>query len=156
MIKKYNNLIVSRTFSKMYGLAGLRIGYIISNSKIAKLLFNLKPMYEINSIGVETSIAILKNSKICKRYIAETQKGLKLIINYFEKNNIKFIKTNANFIYINLGNKINYYHKKLLKNKILTKKGLAVKGYEKYLRITLGPPKEMKIFISKFEKIKNS
>jgi len=155
MIKKYNNLIVSRTFSKAYGMAGLRIGYIISNSKIARLLFNLKPLYEINSVGVEASVLSLKNTKFYKKYISETKQGLKIIIKYLKENNIKFITTNANFIYINLGKKINYYYKKLLKAGILSKKGLAVKGYNNYLRITLGPSQEMKIFISKFKKIRS-
>ena len=112
LLKKYKNLIISRTFSKAYGLAGLRVGYIVSNIRIAKLLFNLKPMYEINSIGVEASIMMLKNLKIHKNYISETKKGLKLLVKYFENNNISIIKTHANFIYINLGKKINYFYKK--------------------------------------------
>ena len=154
LLKKYKNLIISRTFSKAYGLAGLRVGYIVSNIRIAKLLFNLKPMYEINSIGVEASIMMLKNLKIHKNYISETKKGLKLLVKYFENNNISIIKTHANFIYINLGKKINYYYNKLFKAGILSKKGLAIRGYNNYLRITLGPPKEMKLIISKLKDIR--
>ena len=154
LLKKYKNLIISRTFSKAYGLAGLRVGYIVSNIRIAKLLFNLKPMYEINSIGVEASIMMLKNLKIHKNYISETKKGLKLLVKYFEDNNISIIKTHANFIYINLGKKINYFYNKLFNAGILTKKGLDVKGYKNYLRITLGPPKQIKFIISKLDKFK--
>ena len=76
LLKKYNNLIISRTFSKAYGLAGLRVGYIVSNIRIAKLLFNLKPMYEVNSIGVLACTVMLKNSKIHRHYISETKKAL--------------------------------------------------------------------------------
>lgn len=152
LLKRYNNLIISRTFSKSYGLAGLRVGYIISNSRIAKLLFNLKPMYEINSIGTIAAITALKNSKIRNNYISDTKKGERLLIKYLDHSNIDYIKTHANFIYINLGKKINFFFKKLLKKKILTKKGLNVKGYKNFLRVTLGPPKEMKIIISNLKK----
>ena len=48
LIRKFDNLIVLRTFSKAYGLAGLRIGYAISNAKNINKLINIKPMYEVN------------------------------------------------------------------------------------------------------------
>jgi len=156
LLKKYNNLIISRTFSKAYGLAGLRVGYIITNTKLAKLLFNLKSMYEVNSIGVLAGIMMLKNSKIHKHYISETKKGLKILIKFLEDNNIAFLKTYANFIYINIGKKINYFYDKLYKDGILTKKGLEIKGYNSYLRITLGPPRQINTFISKLKNFKKS
>ena len=156
LLKKYKNLIISRTFSKAYGLAGLRVGYIITNPKLAKLLFNLKPLYEINSIGVLACTMMLKNSKIHKHYISETKKSLEVLVNFLKDNNIAFIKTQANFIYINIGKKINYFYNKLLKDGILTKKGLGIKGYNNYLRITLGPPRQIKTFISKLKNFKKS
>ena len=156
LLKKYKNLIISRTFSKAYGLAGLRVGYIIANPKLAKLLFNLKPMYEINSIGILACTMMLKNSRVYKHYISETKKGLKVLVKFLEDNNIDFIKTHANFIYINIGKKINYFYNKLFREGILTKKGLAIKGYENYLRITLGPPRQIKTFISKLRYFKKS
>ncbi len=154
LLKKYNNLIISRTFSKAYGLAGLRVGYLISNKQISKLFFNLKPMYEINSIGVLACLQILKNSFIRNKYISDTNKGLKLIIKYFNENNIPFIKTNANFIYMHSGKKTNKIFSILKRQGILTKKGMSVKGFKNYLRITLAPPKQIKLIISKLKKIK--
>lgn len=156
LVKKYNNLIIGRTFSKAYGLAGLRVGYIISNTKLAKLFFNVKSMYEVNSIGILASTILIQNSNIRKKYISETNKGLNLLVKYLKDNNILFIKTHANFIYINIRRKIGYFYKKLLKGGILTKRGIGVKGYENYLRITLGPPAQMKVIISKLKVHKKS
>ena len=73
------------------------------------------------------------------------------MIKFIEKNNLSYIKTNANFIYINLGKKINYFYKKLYNDEILTKKGLGIKGYDKYLRVTIGPPKQINFIISKLK-----
>ena len=73
----------------------IRVGYIISNSRIAKLLFNLKPMYEINSIGTIAAITALKNSKIRNNYISDTKKGERLLIKYLDHSNIDYIKTSS-------------------------------------------------------------
>ena len=156
LLKKYQNLIISRTFSKAYGLAGLRVGYIIAKPKTAQLLFNLKPMYEVNAIGVLACIMMLENSKIHKHYISETKEGLKILIKFLIDNKISFIKTQANFIYINMGKRIDYFYNQLLKAGILSKKGMGVKGYNNYLRITLGPPKQIRTFISNLKKFKGS
>ena len=75
MIKKFNNLIVTRTFSKSFGLAGLRGGYIASNKFIAKQLFSLKPMYEINSLAILIIKEFIK--KIDKEYAFQTNEGKK-------------------------------------------------------------------------------
>ena len=153
LLKKYQNLIVARTFSKAYGLAGLRIGYLVANKKIAKILYNLKPMYEINSLGILAARTVLENSKISKNYTHEVKKGLKILVKYLQKNNISFFKTHANFIYVYAGRKLNYLYDKMQKFGILVKKGLEVKGYENYLRITLCPPKQIKIVISKLKNL---
>ena len=64
LIKKYSNLIVCRTFSKAYGLAGCRVGFLLRNKNLAKRLYNLRPMYEINSIGAMIVNEILKKIRM--------------------------------------------------------------------------------------------
>ena len=59
-IKKFNNLVVLRTFSKAFGMAGLRIGYVVSNRIIIKEMHKLKPMYEINNLGAKIFYEMLK------------------------------------------------------------------------------------------------
>ena len=60
LISKYKNLFVTRTFSKMFGLAGLRVGFIASNSKNIEYISKLKPMYETNSVAIEAAKILLK------------------------------------------------------------------------------------------------
>ena len=69
LIKKYSNLIILRTFSKAYGLAGLRSGYIVSNKNNIDQLYKYRPMYEINSIAALASEEILKNERIQKNML---------------------------------------------------------------------------------------
>ena len=70
-INRFKNLIISRTFSKAFGLAGCRVGFLATNNNLAQKLYNLRPMYEINSIGVLATQEILKNLKVVKKYVNE-------------------------------------------------------------------------------------
>lgn len=147
LINKYKNLVIIRTFSKSFGIAGLRAGYIVSNSKIAQLLFKFKPMYEINSIAALIINYFLDNKKYIKKNLNEINLGKRYLVNKFKINKLIFIDTHTNFIHIKAKNKKSsqtiFDH--LFKNKILVRKGgPGIKGYEDYLRITLGDKEQMK------------
>ena len=90
LIKKYKNLIVSRSFSKS-GLAGCRIGYLISNTKISQLLYKFRPLYEISNFSVKALELFLKY-KIGENYSKELKKGKNLLIKFFKKKNINFFQ----------------------------------------------------------------
>ena len=143
MIKKYNNLIISRSLSKFAGLAGVRIGYLVSNEKVSKLLYNLKPTHEINSIGIELAFNILKNQKLISNYFNEVQRSKSKLIEYLKLNNYEFIKTQTNFMYLYCKNKNLTLLKKLKQKKILVGKNMPIKKFRKYIRVTIGPQKEM-------------
>ena len=151
LIKKFKNLIVTRTFSKSFGLAGLRVGYIAANKKIADLLYRFKPMYEVNSLALLFAEEAFKN-KIDKKYSEETNSGKKLIIKTLEKLKIHYFDTYANFIHIDFKKNKKTALEYFKKNKILVKGGPGVNGTENYLRITLGPKKYMKKVISIIKK----
>lgn len=151
-IKKFQNLIVLRSFSKSYGLAGLRAGYLISNKRVMKEIYKYKPMYEINSIACKIIEKFLKNSLIEKKYIAKTNQGKKYFQNELKKMKIEYLKTYANFIHINLKNKKSFIEKRLRSKKILTRKGPGVKSFNNFLRITLGPENEMRKVIKVLKK----
>lgn len=151
-IKKFQNLVILRSFSKSYGLAGLRAGYLISNKKIIKEIYKYKPMYEINSIACKIIEKFLKNISIEKKYISRTNEGKKYFHNELKKMKIQYLKTYANFIHVNLKNKKNFIEKKLRLKKILTRKGPGVKGYNNFLRITLGPKSQMEKVIKVLKK----
>ena len=151
-INKFKNLIILRTFSKSFGLAGLRAGYLISNKKIMEEIYKYKPMYEINSIACKIIELFLNNPLIEKKYISETNKGKIYFQNELKKIKIQYLKTFANFIHINLKNKKKLIEKQLKLEKILTRKGPGVKGLDQFLRITLGPKKQMKEVVKVLKK----
>ena len=143
-VNKFSNLLILRTFSKSFGLAGLRIGYLVASKNIIKEISKYKPMYEINSIACKVANLLIKNPKIFKEYINKTNEGKKYLQKELTKLKIPYLKTYANFIHIGLGKFKKIVEKNLKRKKILARKGPGVIGYESYLRITLGPVSEMK------------
>lgn len=155
LINKYKNLIVLRTFSKAYGLAGCRAGFIVSNKKTIKRLYVFRPMYEISAITLLIVNEILKSDKIVKKYIRETNLGKKYLMREITKLKLSFYKTYSNFILINfktLKNQklvINY-----LKNKnILSRQPPNIKACKNYVRFTIGPVKYMKSLVKMLKKL---
>lgn len=147
-VKKNRYLIITRTFSKSFGLAGLRAGYIVAHPDIAKNLYKFKPMYEINSLSCEAIKYLYKNKSIVKKHIKELVKGKEYLKGELKKINMNYIETYGNFIHINLGKNLIRFTSILRKNKILARKGPGVSGYENYLRLSLGSVTQMKKVIN--------
>ena len=147
-LRKFSNLTIIRTFSKIYGLAGLRIGYLLSSRSNIKKLYAIKPMYEINSIAAKSAEIILKSKHLINDYLSEMMNGLKYAENFCSKHGFKILKTNANFFYIKFK-----YNPKLIKT-LLKKKGILVKqgssnlGLQNYLRISYASANSIKKTLS--------
>ncbi len=145
LILKYNNLFITRTFSKVFGLAGLRAGFIASNIKNIEYLSKLKPMYEINSVAIEAVKILLKREDLVKKYVKETHVAKKKLINILKKNNLEYFDTHTNFLLIDFKNFKNKVLKFANKNNILISKNSPLKNY---LRVTLGPFSYLKKIIN--------
>ena len=119
LLNRYKNLIILRTFSKAYGIAGLRVGYVISNPNIIKKFNNIRPMYEINSLGILAANILMKNQFIKKNYLDEVENGKKFLINFFKKKKIEYLNSEGNFVLFKLKKKKNFLFKKLTQKKKL-------------------------------------
>ncbi len=153
LIKRFNNLIISRSLSKYCGIAGIRVGYLISNKFLAKLLYNLKPTYEINSVGIELAIAMLNKNKLIEKYFKEVKKCKNKIIKICKEKKLNYLDSNTNFIYINFGKKEKKFLSGVKKEKILIGKNLTVSRFKKFKRFTIGPFKSMARFFKILRRI---
>tara|TARA_B100000767_G_scaffold273534_1_gene303937 strand:+ start:15178 stop:16290 length:1113 start_codon:yes stop_codon:yes gene_type:complete len=124
LIKRYNNFIVLRTFSKYYGLASLRVGYIAASEKRIEYLSKFRGGYEINSPTIDITQNIIKNKKFFSKKYGDMKKAKVFAMSELKKNNIK-IKSfgNANYLCVSVSQnenvaKIANY---LFKNKIVVK-----------------------------------
>jgi histidinol-phosphate aminotransferase len=144
LLENHDNLIITRTFSKTAGLAGLRIGYIIADKKLAQLLYKFKPMYEINSIAVLFASELLDNWTLVDEYISDTDEGKKYLIKELEVLSYDVVDTFANFIHVDFKSKKDRILKGFEDDGILVRGGIGVRGFEGYTRISVGSIDKMK------------
>ncbi|MBL80238.1 MAG: hypothetical protein CMH70_09455 [Nitrosomonadaceae bacterium] len=144
MLRDHENLIVSRTFSKAYGLAGLRVGYLLAQTEITQLLQRFRPMYEVNSIGILAAMKLLEQPEIVESYLTDTEDGRQHILKFASDKGLPFLDTQANFIYIDFGDRKQAIMDKFSKAGTLVRGGLSIEGFETYLRISLGPVTAMR------------
>lgn len=142
-IKKFPNLVVLQTFSKAWGLAGLRVGMAFANEEIIKLFNNVKPPYNVSQIAQETVLKAMKSfetvEKIIEKIILEREK---LVINL---ENLSFVKgifpSDANFVLVKTKN-ANETYNFLLTEGIVVRNRHNVELCEGCLRITVGTEEE--------------
>ena len=156
LVQKYENLIVLKSLSKSFGMAGLRIGYMIANPKLNKIFNTVRPIYDLSSFSIMVAEYFLKNIKIANSFAHNIKKEKKNLIKECLKRNLKFRSTETNFFYILIpSNKIKKIHNYMFKNKILVRSNYlgAFKNYGNSIRITVGSKSQMNKFFNYFDRI---
>ena len=144
LVKKFDNIFIVRSFSKAWGLAGLRLGYIISNKKNIETLNKIRPMYEINTLGSEFLKLILNKRYLVKlNLILKDMKNAKNIFyRFLKKYKFEYLASYGNFIHF----KIKDEDKKIIKNLTKLSYFRISENHEslhKYSRITLTSSKNI-------------
>ena len=145
-INRFPNLLVSRTFSKAYGLAGLRIGYGIANRKIVELLNRVRQPFNVGSIAQLAAVEALKDESFIKESVKLNAMGMQQITSTFQAKNIFFIPSKGNFVTFRVNNSIETYNN-LLKEGVIVR---PVGGYglKDFLRVSIGLQEENRRFIN--------
>ncbi|MFC1616586.1 pyridoxal phosphate-dependent aminotransferase [Candidatus Margulisiibacteriota bacterium] len=148
-INDYPNLIITRTFSKAFGLAALRIGYLISQKQNIDNMLKVRIPYDINMPAVIAASASLDNISDIENYIAEVMYSAKpKLEDFFQKKGIKYVKSGANYILFQPPIKD--------LDKILEEKGFRVRIQNKplidgFLRVTIGTAAQTQKFLDFLE-----
>ena len=151
------NVIITRTFSKIYGLAGLRIGWGYSSKEIITNLNKIKPPFNINSPALFAASAAIKDISWLGKEIKHISKWRSIIFKEFKKMKIETNEGSANFLLANF-DRVKIRSKKVFQ--LLAKSGILVRtmniyGISNSLRITIGKSIENKKLILKMKKIIN-
>lgn len=154
LLSNYRNLIIMRTFSKAYGLAGFRIGYALSSPKIIENLEKVKQPFNVNKPAIAAAIQQLEDINFIKktRKLNNIQK-IK-IEEFFKKNHISYLKSDANFHYIDLKKCAKTFCEKMEENGVLVR-DLSHFGFKSCIRVSIGTEEENIKFMEAFLKCKN-
>ena len=148
----FSNLIVTRTFSKAYGLAGLRVGYGLSNPAVANLLNRVRQPFNNNSLALVAAETALQDEKYIERSVSVNQSGMQSLIKAFDKLGLEFIPSKGNFICVDFKQPTDGLYQSLLKAGVIVRP-VANYGMPNHLRVSIGTEPENLRFINELAKI---
>ena len=147
-LKEFDNLIITRSFSKAYGLAGLRVGYSVCSPLIADFINRIREPFNVNYTAQVAAIAALSDDNHLKDSVEINTNGYEQLTSGFNSLKLNYIPSHANFIAVEFNNAMNIYND-------LLKEGVIVRPVEMkgYLRISIGTLNENDHLLSALKKV---
>ncbi len=153
-VRKYPNLVVSRTFSKAYGLAGLRVGFAIAQPAVTDLMNRIRQPFNVNSLAQAAAIAALNDKEFLAKGAENNAAGYKQLTAAFDELGLEYVPSFGNFVLVRVGDDEGAGARV---NLALLKQGVIVRpvgayGLPQWLRISIGLPQENAAFIEALKK----
>ena len=145
-LKRHPNLVVTRTFSKAYGLAGLRVGSALAHASVADVMNRVRQPFNVNGVALAAATAALDDMEFVARGFADNLQGLRQLEEGARSLKLDFIPSYGNFLTMRVGKAPEVY-KRLLRRSVIVR---PVGGYElpEHLRVTVGTAAENEKFLS--------
>lgn len=148
-IQDFNNLIIVRTFSKIYGLAGLRAGYGIGSPQLIELLNRARQPFNMNGLAIEAATAALADTAFKNQSREQNKAGLQMLQQGLAKMGVKYIPSHGNFITVFTEDPMTTYERFLSQGIIV--RPVTEYGLTKHLRVSVGTGAENRQFLSTWE-----
>ncbi len=152
LLKAGKPVVILRTFSKAYGLAGLRVGYGLASSEIVTNVDRVRMPFNVNSLAQAAAIAALDDAVHVRKTVSENAAGLERVTAMAEKMGFKVVPSYANFICVDLGSPAMPIFEALLAEGVIVRPG-TVLGMPNHLRVSIGTTEEMDVFEKAFLKV---
>jgi histidinol-phosphate aminotransferase len=149
-LDRYPNLVVLRTFSKIYGLAGLRVGYGMAHPQVVDFLERVRPPFNVNRLAQVAAMAALEDTGHVERSRATNAEGKRYLAGELERLGLDSIPTQANFLLVRFEHVMEGLSQKLLEKGIIVRDGAAL-GYPGHLRLTIGTPEQNRAVVATIE-----
>jgi histidinol-phosphate aminotransferase len=149
-LDRYPNLIVTRTFSKAYGLAGLRVGYALSHPDVAGLLNRVRQPFNVNTAAQAAALAALEDEAHIQRSVQGNREGMEQLDAGFEKLGLARIESAGNFVTVDMGRPGREVYTALLREGVIVRP-VDNYGMPNHLRVTVGSADEIARFLGALE-----
>jgi histidinol-phosphate aminotransferase len=145
-LRRHPNLLISRTFSKAYGLAGLRVGFGLAQPELTDLLNRIRQPFNVNSMAQAAAIAALDDEAFLERSYRLNAEGLQRLQSAFRELGLQYVPSYGNFVLVRVGDAAAVYEK-LLRDGVIVR---PVGGYglPEWLRVSVGLPQENEAFVA--------
>lgn len=147
-INTYNNLLIVRTMSKAFGIASVRIGFVLGCKEIIEEVYRVKPVHEIDGIAAKIGKYLFEHQEIKDKYVSDVIEGREVLYNRLSEMGMIVLKSDTNFVYFNLNCNIdpNLVYEKLKLKNIYIKNPFKGAPFDNYLRTTVGNQEQMNFF----------
>jgi len=151
LVRQYPNLIVSRTFSKAYGLAGLRVGFSVAQPPLTDLMNRVRQPFNVNTLAQAAAVAALADTPFLERAYTLNKQGKQQLSDAFQGLSLRYVPSFGNFILVHVGDaaRINL---ELLKRGVIVRP-VAGDGLPEWLRVSIGLPEENSRFIEALKEV---
>lgn len=149
------NAVVLRTFSKIYGLAALRVGYGISHPEIVAAVARVTEPFNVNMVAQVAATAALRDEQHLRNSRAVNEAGKAFLYQSFAELGMKYVPTEANFIFVDIGMDCQAAFKSLLQKGVIVRTG-DIFGYPQHIRVTIGTEAENQRFIDSLKSIREA
>ena len=144
-IKDFPNLVVCRTFSKIYGLAGLRVGYALASAAVADLMNRVRQPFNVNNLAIAGAMAALEDDAFLAASYELNCRGMAQLIAGLQALNLEYIPSHGNFLTFKAGDAA-ALNQKLLKQGVIVRP-IGGYGLPEWLRVTIGTEAENSRFL---------
>jgi histidinol-phosphate aminotransferase len=153
-VRKYPNLVVSRTFSKAYGLAGLRVGFAIAQPAVTDLMNRIRQPFNVNTLAQAAAVAALNDKAFLEQGAMNNAEGYRQLTAAFAEMGLEYVPSFGNFVLVKVGNDDGAGARV---NLALLKQGVIVRpvgsyGLPQWLRVSIGLPQENATFLAALKK----
>jgi len=146
------NVIVGRSFSKAYGLAGLRIGYGIAGNESINYMERVREPFNVNLLAQSAAVAALEDRAFLKKTLKYCDAQKRVLYKAFDRMKLEYVRSATNFILINIERDCKDIFNKLLKEGVIVR-DMKAWGLDTYIRVTIGTAKENRKFVAALKKI---
>ena len=152
LLKSYPNLLVTRTFSKAYGLSGLRVGYGIAAAEVTAALNKVREPFNVNLLAQVAACAALGDGAHLRKTQKLVDEGRRYLEGEFGKLKLRTVKTATNFVLADLGSDAKTVYEKLLRRGVIVRP-MGVWGLPSFIRVTIGKPEENRRFVKALKEL---
>ncbi len=139
-VRRFSNLVVSRTLSKAYGLAGLRVGFTVSQPAITDLMNRVRQPFNVNSLAQAAAVAALADEDFLERSYQVNRDGLRQLMEGFTRLGLSFVPSSGNFVLVRIG-PADQVNDRLLRAGVIVRP-VGNYGLPEWLRVSVGLPQE--------------
>lgn len=150
LIKEGENVIIARTFSKVYGMAGIRVGYGIMDPEMVKKV-RLYHMGGPNRLGMAAAVASLADTGFFEESVTQYQAVRKMVTDKLDELGVEYANPQGSFVFIKTGIPIAFFQKLMEEKNLLV--GRPFPPYLDWCRVSIGTEEEMSIFLTEFEAV---